>query len=398
MDLKKVFDITNKDLLQFIRDRKTFLFFLIMPVAFTFLFGYAFGGLGGGKADSRLPIFIIDEDLTGLSDKLTVNLATSQVVRIETSGEKTRVEAEKELSDGNLAGIVIIPAGFGESLQSGQPKQIILVTESTSITASTIQSEILAVARKLANSVWTATLANQFADLDLETGLSESLQAWETPPLQVQVSTSGTNEEPTELFKSMAHSSPGMMLQFAIAGLLVSAQVIVAERKTHSLQRLLTTPTRRWQILLGHYLAIFLLILAQFFVLVLFGQIILGIDYFSQPMSSLLVMISSAACIAALGLLIGVFAKSEEQAVIFSLIPMFVLAGLGGAWVPLEVTGATFQAIGHLSPVAWAMDGFKNVTVRGLGLQAALLPVLALTGYAVLFFGLAVWKFRKLGE
>jgi hypothetical protein len=40
---------------------------------------------------------------------------------------------------------------------------------------------------------------------------------------------------------------------------------------------------------------------------------------------------------------------------------MFVLAGLGGAWVSLEVTGAVFQTIGHLSPVAWAMDGFKNV-------------------------------------
>jgi ABC-2 type transport system permease protein len=93
-----------------------------------------------------------------------------------------------------------------------------------------------------------------------------------------------------------------------------------------------------------------------------------------------------------LGLFIGVFAQSEEQAVTFSLIPMFVLSGLGGAWVPLEVTGPTFQAIGHLSPVAWAMDGFKNVLIRGLGLEAALLPAAALMGYAVLFFLLASWR------
>jgi len=86
-------------------------------------------------------------------------------------------------------------------------------------------------------------------------------------------------------------------------------------------------------------------------------------------------------------------ARSDEQAVIFSLIPMFVFSGLGGAWMPLEVTGATFQAIGHISPIAWAMDGFKNITTRGLGISSVLLPASALIGYAVLFFSLATWRF-----
>jgi len=96
--------------------------------------------------------------------------------------------------------------------------------------------------------------------------------------------------------------------------------------------------------------------------------------------------------------LIGILAKSNEQATIFALIPMFVLSGLGGAWVPLEVTGATFQAIGHLSPVAWAMDGFENITSRGLGFNSVLLPALALAGYAFLFFWLAAWRFWRTEE
>jgi ABC-2 type transport system permease protein len=99
-----------------------------------------------------------------------------------------------------------------------------------------------------------------------------------------------------------------------------------------------------------------------------------------------------------LGLLIGVLARTEEQAITFSLIPMFVFSGLGGAWVPLEVTGVTFQAIGHLSPVAWAMDGFKNIIVRGLGLDSILLPAIALASYAVLFFVLAAWRLSAAEE
>jgi ABC-2 type transport system permease protein len=77
---------------------------------------------------------------------------------------------------------------------------------------------------------------------------------------------------------------------------------------------------------------------------------------------------------------------------------MFVLTMLGGGWVPLEVVGPTFSKIGHLSPVAWGMDGFKNVIVRGLGVEAALLPACVLVGYGVGFFLLATWRFRRLEE
>jgi ABC-2 type transport system permease protein len=189
-----------------------------------------------------------------------------------------------------------------------------------------------------------------------------------------------------------------MMLQFAIAGLLTAAQIIVSERKTRTLQRLLTTATRRVHIVLGHYLALFLLIFAQFTVLIAFGHFILKVDYLRVPSATFLVAFSAALCISALGLLIGILARSEEQAVIFSLIPMFVFSGLGGAWVPLEVTGATFQAIGHLSPVAWGMDGFENIVARGLGFESVLLPAAALAGYALLFFVLAVWRLSAAEE
>mgnify|MGYP000926541813 FL=1 len=73
---------------------------------------------------------------------------------------------------------------------------------------------------------------------------------------------------------------------------------------------------------------------------------------------------------------------------------MFVFSGLGGAWVPLEFTGKTFQTIGHFTPIAWAMDGYKDILIRGQGIETAWLPAVMLLGYGVLFFGLAVWKFK----
>jgi ABC-2 type transport system permease protein len=95
-----------------------------------------------------------------------------------------------------------------------------------------------------------------------------------------------------------------------------------------------------------------------------------------------------------LGLLIGIFSRSEEQVAMFTIVPMLVLSGLGGAWMPLEFTGEAFQAVGHVTPVAWAIDGFENVVIRGLGIESIWLPAAILLLYTAAFIGLAAWRFR----
>jgi len=397
--MKRIIDIALKDLMQILRDRKTFLFLLIMPIAFTFLFGFAFGGFSKGESDPRLPVAVLNEDGGDLSLRLVNLLENSEVIALIQDEGQTLADHEKSLSKGDLAGILIIPAGYTNTLLTGSLPRLTLEADITLTTGTTVQGEVLAAASRLTSAVSTANIVGQTASA-FTPAFEQALTAWNNPPIRIETASAvlETEQKPSAQFASLAHTSPGMMLQFAIAGLLTCATVIVNERKTRSLQRLLTTATKRSHILLGHYLAIFVLLFAQFLVLILFGQIILKVDYFRLPAATLLVALTSSLCIAALGLMIGVVAKSEEQAIAFSLIPMFVFAGLGGAWTPLEYTSATFQAIGHVTPVAWAMDGFKNITVRLLGFESVLIPSAALAGYALLFFLLAVWRFRKVSE
>ena len=397
--MKRIIDIALKDLMQILRDRKTFLFLLIMPIAFTFLFGFAFGGFSKGESDPRLPVAVINKDGGDLSLRLVNLLENSEVVVLTQDDGQTLADYEKSLSKGDLAGILIIPAGYTNTLLTGSLPRLTLEADITLTTGTTVQGEVLAAASRLTSAVSTANIVGQTASA-FTPAFEQALAEWNNPPIRIETVSAvlETEQKPSAQFASLAHTSPGMMLQFAIAGLLTCATVIVNERKTRSLERLLTTATKRSHILLGHYLAIFVLLFAQFLVLILFGQIILKVDYFRLPGATLLVALTSSLCIAALGLLIGIVAKSEEQAIAFSLIPMFVFAGLGGAWTPLEYTSATFQAIGHVTPVAWAMDGFKNITVRLLGFESVLIPSAALAGYALLFFLLAVWRFRKASE
>ena len=394
--MTRIFDIVFKDLLQLSRDFKTFMFLLLMPIVFTFLFGYAFGGFGGdGDSDSRLPVGYISYDDYWVTDELHDLLADSELIRLDESAFRSESDLETLVAEGDLAAAVIVPDGYGRAVLKNKTARLIVIADTGSQAWTTVQAELLTIAGRLDGAVRTATIIDRVDEEDsipFDYAFEQTLAAWDEPPITIQETKSPAVEKTSDSGMALAHTAPGMMLQFAIAGLLTAAQIIVTERRSRTLQRLLTTATSRIHVLVGHFLAIFSLIFTQFLILISFGQFILGVDYLRVPEATLLVAFCAALCISALGLLIGIFAKTEEQAIAFSLIPMFIFSGLGGAWVPLELTGETFQAIGHISPVAWGMDGFENIVARGLGFESVLVPSAALVGYAALFFILAAWR------
>jgi ABC-2 type transport system permease protein len=219
--------------------------------------------------------------------------------------------------------------------------------------------------------------------------------AWKNPTTQLIHTQTGANtNEVNNAENSFTQSSPGMMVQFAIAGLIGAAEVLVLERKSGSLRRLLTTPIKRFEVLLGHFLAMIIMIFSQFSILIIFAQLFLDVPYLNAPIATFLVAFSTAVFSASVGLLIGAVAKNSEQVVVFSLIPMFVLSGLGGAWVPLEFTGEAFQKVANLTPLAWSMKGFRNIIERGQGLESVLFPITVLLSFAVVIFIIAVWRFQ----
>ena len=409
----RMIDLALKDLMQLIRDWQTALFLVIMPIAFTLFFGFIFGGTGG-EDDPRLPVGFLDQDGGSvLSTHLLDLLSASDAIRPVVLENESLDEAEKKVSDNDLAAVVIVPAGYsGQTLRlgsgqvlAGEEIRLTVIVDADTAAGSTAQNGVQTGVARLMGAIQAAqlsaqSLAAQGGTADeaflLQT-LDDAIEAWREPPLTVAVmqpEASGEDEEQTTESNPYAQSSPGMMVQFSIAGLLGAANILVIERKSKSLQRLLTTAISRAEIILGHFLAMFVMIFLQVALLMGFGQIALGLDYLREPLAMLLLVVTMSLWTAGLGLLIGVLAKTEDQVHVFALLPMFVLSGLGGAWMPLEFTGKTFQTVGHLLPTAWAMDGIQNIIMRGLGLESVLLPAGIMLAYAVAFFALAVWRFR----
>jgi len=410
----RVLDLALKDLAQLVRDWKAAVFLIVMPIIFTLLFGLVFSG-AGGEDDPRLPVGFLDQDYDNvLSGHLLTLLEASDAVRpVVLTGNAA--SAEERVSDGELAAAVIVPATYSKQILTDQEARLTVIVDTSSPAGTTARQSVQTAATRLRGavkaarlSVWASTQSDQVELTFLEEALEEAVAAWKQPPLTVtwikkhpsQATQSGAiaaDEDDAEAVygaNDYAHSSAGMMVQFAMAGLIGAGEILLLERKSKALQRLLTTAISRAGIILGHFLAMFVMIFVQLALLIGFGQFALGVDYLRAPLPLLLMVVTLALWVASMGLLIGVLARTEDQVVIFAMIPMLLLSGLGGAWMPLEFTSETFQTIGHITPVAWAMDGLKNIVVRGLGLESVLLPASVLLAYAIVFFALAVWRFK----
>jgi ABC-2 type transport system permease protein len=401
----RILDLAIKDLKQVFADRKVAFLIVAMPILFTAFFGLLFGG-AGTQGDSRLPVGLINHDPSSFVGPTLVELLeTSDSVRPVALDEKEAQEAALKVRDGKLAAVVTVPAGFGQAILSDQDARLLVTVDEGSPSGLTASNAIDTAAARLLGALQTAKLSvtayeDQAAFTDAAArqayvgqaiGLAST--AWKEPPLTLVVEKASAVPQ-NKSTNSYNQASPGLLVQFTIWSLIMSAGVVVLERKSGAMQRLLTTPIRAWQIIAGHALAMFLLTLTQELILLAFGQFVLGVDYLRQPIAILLVALALALWVVSLGMLIGAISRDDSQSMVWSLMAMFVFTGLGGAWFPLEVTGRAFQAIGGLMPSQWAMRGFQNIIVRGLGIESVWLPVGILLAYAVAFFALAVWRFR----
>lgn len=396
----RILELIRKDLSQIVRDWKSFVFLLAMPIVFTLFFGIIFGSTGG---DNRLAVGFVNLDPQGdLSLELPQWMEGTGAVRLVVLSDEASAQAQ--VRDGKLAAAIVIPSGFSQRVWLGENDPLTLVSDPARQNGQAALSTIQSAAKRMLGAVEAARLATgsisyrqPFANLKEEqTFRWERFQAakadWQNTPLSITLQ-AASGSAPA-IPSGFAQSSPGILVQFAIFGLITSAMLLVVERKTRTLQRLLTTSITRWQVIAGHTLAMFVVVFLQELILILLGQFAFGVNYLAAPGGTLLMMVSLAFWSASLGLLIGATSQVEEQVILWSLLAMFLFSALGGAWFPLEVAGPAFAQIGHLMPTAWAMDGFQNIILRGLGDASALLPAGILLGVGLLFLTVAGWRFR----
>ncbi len=397
----RIIDLALKDLVQMFRDKRSLLFLVAMPLVFTFFMGFAYGRAEeeNANADTRIPMAVVDpEPDAALNKMLMGRLNLSEDIRIESMNEEDAMNA---LYKGDVAGVLVIPRGFSEQSTAGETAQLKLIADSTSAQGQSLYQLLRVPVSQLMSAVEAARLS-----ADVQMNPSEYAPSFElawgkwdvnsrTPLVKTELAVREQADDDWTGGNPYNQSSPGILVQFAIFGLITSAQIFVQEKKTRTLQRLITTAMKPWEIITGHMLAMLTITFLQTVMLVVFGQWVLKVDYLREPLAVLLVALALGLWVSSMGLLIGVIAKEEQQVILFAMIAMFLFSALGGTWFPLEASSGAFATIGKLTPSSWAMTGLQNILIRGLGLESVWASAGILLAYASFFFLIAVWRFRK---
>jgi len=392
--------LARKDLLQTVRDKLSFIFILVMPLAFTLFFGLLFGG---GNTD-RLPLAVWDADGGAAAKQLVAALDASSVVDMVV---KQGDAFETWMADERAAAGLVVPKGYSAAVAGGEKAELTIVSTQGSSGAATVASEVRSLAGEQVAVELAARAAGEavWMTRSYPAGAGEGLvqeaaaqarpvvaQALAQPAATTRVIEAGAaaGQTPT----GFVLSSPGMMVNFILFSLTTAGVALILERRNGTLQRLMTTRLRRWELIGGKAAGMFLLTFAQQVLLIAVAQLFFGVDYLRDPAALLVMMVSLSLVASTLGLLLAAVMKSEQALIATTVLVSMSISALSGAWFPLEITGPAFQFVGHLLPTAWILDGFRGVVVRGFDVADVLPAFWISLGWAAGFFALAVWRFR----
>jgi len=396
--MKKIMNIFWKDTILRFSSKSEMLFFLILPIVFTFILA---GGTGFQNVDNRIRLLVVDQAQSTLSRQIIAELDRSETVRPDVMA---LAEAESEFDSRNASALLVIPADCdNETLRSGE---ILLDLRQlpNNLNGQAAQRAVQSVLYRLGSAVSIARNAVLEAEkvrpfdkeADRQAYFDSALESAQTlmneVPDRLNVVLGGT-KDPIE-YDPRTNSSAGQMITWVFIPLLGISAAFAYERQRGTLRRLLTTPTGRGTYLLGTILGFVFWALVQMTLLVTFGALVMKVNWADNPAALAVMLTASALAAASMGTMLGTLIRTESQASGLSIMLGMVMALLGGCWYPIELFPAVMQNIVKILPTTWAMKGMLDILMRGQGVVGILPVVGVLLGFAALFFVIGIWRFK----
>lgn len=365
----------------------------LMPMLLTVIFGMGAGGGSGSPVGRVYPLGVVDQDGSFASAQLVEALGKAGPLRVRLL---TREELDRQFLDKELPLGVLIPAGYQQALAEGKSPAVTLVSApGSNLEIAGGQAVRRAVARAsrdyqlarqmAANPADGTQVAEAFAKLQTEREAAPVTVAHETV-----AATTGQSISRAEI---MGQVSLGFTVMFVMMVIFMMGGVFLQERQDGTWGRLLTTPVSRLGLLAGYLLSFLLIGLIQFCTLVGLSRLLFQIYW--GPLPQLLVMASAMILAAAgLGLFLAGLVRTADQQRTISTIVVVATSMLGGVYWPLEAVSPTMQKIGYLTPQAWAMDGLREVMLRGGAWDALSLPLAVLLALAAIFTTAGLFRVR----
>lgn len=353
-----------RDLKETYRDPLALGFLLAFPLMFMVLFGAAFSG----ETTTIYQIGVIDDDGTPISESFVAE-ALGEVSIIEAVSYDTAATALEDLKMGDIRAYIVIPDGFGEQVTlSRQGKDTDIVLDIT------YDESGLMVSEQIISSINAVT--RTFAGIEI--------------PITIMANPINIETEITNI----DFIAPGVIIFGILIMIPTSARIMLRDKESRFLFRLLTTPVRPWEFIAGYSLSMGVIATAQIIVFILFGWLF-GMDIVGSIWLAFLVFLLTAICCIGIGMVVASLSKSENQGESLSWLFSMPLAIISGVWFSIEMMPPYIQTMANAFPFAHAVSASRAIITRGVGLEAVGGDVLFLVGWAVGIFAIGIILFGR---
>jgi ABC-2 type transport system permease protein len=362
-----------KEFLQMRRDRLTLIMMLGLPVIQLVLFGFAIN-----TDVKHLPTIVFDQSLQQDSRDLLSSLEASGYFDIKYVA-KSYQEVNHAVDAGKTKVGIIIPPDFSENIKHGRKATVQVIVDATdSMAASSAISAAQLIAQLKSQDILLQKLQG-YSGHSLEKPYDIRIRPWYNPD-----------------FVSAFYMVPGIMgVILTMTMVMITSMAIVRERERGTLEQLIVTPMKNWELMLGKIIPYSIVGYVQVTVALLVG--ILVFDLPIRGSLALLYALTSLFIIAslALGLLISTVTKNQMQAMQLSFFVFLPSILLSGFMFPREAMPLFFNLLGYLLPLTFYLQILRGIILKGVGISVLWRQIMALAIFIIVTLTISIKKFQK---
>ncbi|MGD2026586.1 MAG: ABC transporter permease [Anaerolineales bacterium] len=366
--------LIRKEFIQITRDPRTLFLIIIIPVMQIFLLGYA------ATNDVRnVPMAVYDLDRSADSRALIETYSTADyfLVEVYVSSEE---ELEELIEFGDVRVGLLIPPEYGERIRTGETAEVGFVIDGSdpSVAKTALSSAQLIGQAHGAQLQQQKFVHSRISGMTLQP-VEVRTQVWYNPNLEDAY--------------FMVPGIVGMVL-FTLTSM-VTANAIVRERERGTIEQIIVTPIRPWELVIGKMVPYVILAFVNTAEVLLIGSL-----WFKVPIRGSLALVFGLSGLFLLtslgiGLLASTIASTQQEAMLIVYMIFLPSVFLSGFFFPIAAMPKVLQWISHGIPLKYYLNIIRALLLKGVGVPAIRGDVIALAVFGIALMTVASVRFRK---
>ena len=366
--------LIKKEMTHMLRDPRTLVFIFLMPIMQLVLLGFV-----NNTDVKNVPTVVFNQDNSRASRDLLDSFDATGYFSFDYA-VYSQVEVNNLIDSGKASVGIVIPPDYGINLTTGKTADVLVLLDGSN---PTVAGSVLSAAALVGQAHGASVRSKQLSLRGPVTGVAS--------PVDVRTRVLYN----PDLLGSY-NIVPGLvaMILFQTATSL-TALAIVKERERGTIEQLIVTPIRSWELIIAQIIPYILVSFANTVLIMAVGTFLFGV-----PLRGSLVLLFALVGLyllptLGLGLLISTAARTQQQAQLMTMPIMLPSMLLSGVFFPTSSLPIFLQMIGNLLPLTYFVIVLRSIVIKGVGLNMLMPQVIALTIFAILLLGLAARRFQK---